>query len=370
MAEDIKINRGDVAEGILGATLTAKFVKVDPISIANNDKLTHADIDAVLDKYNRSSAAAATGISLKTKASKAGQTDNIIFKLNLTKSSLDLLSQPASKRAIVHDLYDSAIDYVEKTWTNEILGLINNGKVDNVVINSDGLGDQKGTKADIKISVNGIPYQRQISLKVKGGEQFAQITGTDFEKQKALWQDTLSLNIENLSEVYYQALSGFDKTKSFSSREDQQVTEFKNIIKQATAVTYKAAAAQMQKLNQSGNTAFFENIAKFILSGAAGKTGENIELVKLEKSTYKQLKFDQNFVKTYSEKLKKEKLLISFRPYGDPVVQVHVGAQSGTNLLFQVRVKIAAESSMTKAGKIYRPYARHIIEAGPKMFSI
>lgn len=369
MADEIKINRGDVAEGILGATLTAKFITVEPLSISENKKLTYADIDAVLDKYSRS-AANTTGISFKTKAAKAGMNDNITFKMNLTKSSLDLLGQTAAKRAIVHDLYDSAIDYVEKTWTEEILALINNGRVDNVLVNSDGLGDQKGTKADIKISVNGVPYHRQISLKVKGGEQFAQITGTDFLKQKLLWQDILSLDIEHLDDVYHKALEGYDKTKSFASREDAQVTEYKNIIKSATAVTYKEAAAQMQRLNSMGSAKFFQNIAKFILSGAAGKAGENIELVKLEKRSYKQLKFDESFIKSYSEKLKKEKLLISFRPYGDPVVQVFIGAQSGPNLLFQVRVKIAAESSMTKAGKIYRPYARHIIEAGPKMFSI
>lgn len=371
MAEEIKINRGDVAEGILGATLTAKFITVEPTSIAENKRLTYADIDAVLDKYSRAGAAATqTGISFKTKANRSGQSDNVNFKMNLTKSSLDLLGQSAAKRSIVHDLYDSAIDYVEKTWTEEVLSLVNNGRIDTVVINSDGLGDQKGTKADIKISVNGVPYHRQISLKVKGGEQFAQITGTDFSKQKVLWQDILSLDIEHLDEVYQKSLEGYDKTKSFASREDQQVTEYKNIIKSATAVTYKEAAAQMQRMNAQGSAKFFENIAKFILAGAAGKAGENIELVKLEKRTYKQLKFDESFVKSYSEKLKREKLLIGFRPYGDPVVQVYVGAQSGPNLLFQVRVKIAAESSMTKAGKVYRPYARHIIEAGPKMFSI
>jgi len=364
MAE-IKINRGDVAEGILGATLTAKFVNV-PLHKDRNEKLTHAQVDAVLDRYFKTNGP----VTYKTRDISKNVSDDIKFSMNLTQATNELL-KTTSKRIIVKDLYDSAIDYVESTWTKEVLTFVSNGKVDRIEINSDGLGDQKGTKADIKIIVNGQPYQRQISLKVKGGEQFAQITGTDFSKQKALWQDILSLDIENLDKAYTKALEGYDKSKAFSSREDKRVEEFKNIIKSATAVTYKAAAKQMQELNSRKDNKFFSNISKFILAGAAGKTPDNrIELVKLEKSTYKQLKFDDNFVKEYSAKLKKANLQISFRPYGDPVVQVHAGMATGANLLFQIRIKIAAESSMTKQGKVYRPYARHIIEAGPRMFNL
>lgn len=363
---DIKINRGDVAEGILGATLTAKFVNV-PLKKDSNQKLTHSQVDDVLDKFFKSNIGY---VNYRTKDLKKNVQDDIKFSMNLTKPTNDLL-KVRGKRIIVKDLYDSAIDYVESTWAKEVLNFVSNGKVDRIEINSDGLGDQKGTKADIKIIVNGSPYQRQISLKVKGGEQFAQITGAEFIKQKALWQDILSLNIENLDRAYHKALEGYDKTKAFSSREDKQVEEYKNIIKSATAVTYKAAAKQMQELNARKDTKFFNNISKFILAGAAGKTPDTkIELVKLEKSTYKQLKFDESFVKDYSAKLKKANLQISMRPYGDPVVQVYVGSASGANLLFQIRIKIAAESSVTKQGKIYRPYARHIIEAGPRMFNL
>ena len=362
---DIKINRGDVAEGILGATLTAKFVNV-PLSKDKNSKLTPNQVDDILDKYFKSQGT----VTYKTKDLGKNVTDNISFTMNLTQSTNELLKNRQA-RSIVSDLYASAIDYVESTWSKEVLKFVSNGKVDSIEINSDGLGDQKGTKADIKIIVNGQPYQRQISLKVKGGEQFAQITGTDFSKQKALWQDILSLDIESLDKAYNKALTGYDKTKAFSSREDRQVEEFKNIIKAATAVTYKAAAKQMQTLNARKDTKFYANIAKFILAGAAGKTPDTkIELVKLEKSTYKQLKFDDNFVKDYAARLKKANLQISMRPTGDPVVQVHAGSPSGPNLIFQIRIKIAAESSQTKQGKIYRPYARHIIEAGPKMFNL
>ena len=366
---DIKINRGDVAEGILGATLTAKFVH----TATDKNKgvpLTQAQVDAVLNKFFSAHGKNSQNNTVSYKTPDLGKnvSDNITFSMSLTQPSIEFLS--GKDRSLVKDLYDSAIAYVEDTWTNEVLKLVSNGRIDKVNIMSDGLGDQKGTKADIKIFVNGLPYNRQISLKVKGGEQFAQITGTDFKKQQALWTDILSLNIESLDKTYNKALKDYDKTKAFASREDKQVTEYKNIIKSATAITYKAATKQMQQLNSSKNTKFFTNIAKFILSGAAKEANENIELVKLEKSTYKQIKFDAKFVDEYSKKLKKTNLLISFRPYGDPVVQIHVGTQSGANLLFQVRVKIAAESSQTKQGKIYRPYARHIIEAGPRMFNL
>lgn len=361
---DIKINRGDVAEGILGATLTAKFVNV-PLKKDSNQKLTHSQVDDVLDKFFKSNIGY---VNYRTKDLKKNVQDDIKFSMNLTKPTIELL-KVRSKRTIVRDLYDSAIDYVESTWTQEVLNFVSNGKVDRIEINSDGLGDQKGTKADIKIIVNGQPYNRQISLKVKGGNQFAQVTGTDFTKQRALWEELLGLDVAKLEKTYTKALEKYDKTKAFDSSEDKQIAVYRDIIKTATAITYKEAARQMQQLNLNKDTKFYNGISKFILSGAAG-TNTSIELVKLEKNTYKQLKFGDNFIKDFTAKLKKANLQISYRPYGDPLVQVHAGTASSANLIFQIRIRVSAESRTTKQGKLYSPYARHLIEAGPRMFNL
>lgn len=372
MAEGtLKFNRGDVAEGILGAALVAKF-KNRPEKISDkNVKLTKNMIDDVLDDFFKT--ANAVNYKVKDIVSQKSKLiyDEIIFKMSLPIPAYELLKQ-TNKRGVVDDLYSSAIDYVETTWKDEILKFASNGKIDKIVVDSDGVGDQKGTKADIKMTVDDKPYYRQISLKVKGGDQFAQISGHDFSKQIELWEKNLNLNVKKLEKEYLKALEKYDSTLVFSSREDVKVEEFKNMLKGAVSITYKEASNQISSLIKSKNSIFFDNLSKMILEGAT-RGNIDIELVKLEKRTFKQLSFSRNFMKEYSKKLKEAGLIVVYKKTGDPAVQIFVGAPTGSskeNLLLQIRPKVAAESSKLKTGKVYRPYIRNIIEAGPLMFSL
>ena len=195
-----KFNRGDVAEGILGAALTAKFVN-RPKSIKEKNKpITKKMIDDILDKFFKKNKM----ITFKAKdiAAKAvsGIVDNVNFSISLPEAAADLLSIKKN-RDVVIDLYDSAIKYVEETWADDVMEFALNGQMDTITILSDGVGDQKGTKADIKITINGKPYEKQISLKVSGGEQFAQVSGDEFEKQQKIWEDILMLDI-NLTKFF------------------------------------------------------------------------------------------------------------------------------------------------------------------------
>ena len=370
MAEEIlKFNRGDVAEGIIGAALVAKFKNRPKKIDDDNVKLTKKMIDEVLDDFFKKT----NVINYKVKDVLSQKSklvyDEIIFKMSLPAPAYELLKQ-TNKRGVVDDLYVSAIDYVETTWKDEILQFAFNGKIDKIIIDSDGVGDQKGTKADIKMTVDDKPYYRQISLKVKGGDQFAQISGHDFSKQIELWEKNLNLDVKKLEKKYLKSLVNYDKTLVFSSREDVKVEEFKNMLKEAVSVTYEEASKQITYLIQSKNSSFFDNLSKLILEGAT-KGDINIELVKLEKKTFKQLTFDQNFIKEYSKKLKNANLKVVYKKTGDPAVQIFVGPPSGKkNLLLQIRPKVAAESSQLKSGKVYRPYLRNIIESGPLMFSL
>jgi hypothetical protein len=369
MAKDgVKYNRGDVAEGILGAALTAKFINRPESFKKNNVPLTKKMIDDVLNKFFKS----AKIITYKPKdiLMKKGKfaVDQINFSINLPQSAFNLLSNPKD-RLVVDDLYDSAIDYIETTWKEEVLSFALNGVVDKVDINSDGVGDQKGTKADIKIKINDKLYSRQISLKVKGGDQFAQVTGHDFSKQKVLWEDILNLDISQLEDSYNDALKDYDSSEVFSSREDVKVEAFKKMLKAATAIAYKDATKQIQNQIATKNKTFFVNLTRLIIEGAT-KGDLSIELVKLEKKTHKQLSFGKDFEKMFSDKLKNSNLKAVYRPTGDPVVQIYAGNPVKANLILQIRPKIAAESRTLKSGKVYSPYIRNLIESGPMLFKL
>ena len=363
-----KFNRGDVAEGILGATLTAKFINRPKTLKDENVVVTKAMVDKVLDDFYKKSKL--VSFHVNDIASKKGKAaiDNVNFSINLPEAAAELL-RVKKNRSIVDDLYDSAIAYVEKTWTDDVMTFALNGQIDKIDIISDGVGDQKGTKADIKITINGKPYGRQISLKVAGGEQFAQVSGDDFSKQQKLWEDVLKLDISELEKQYNKTLSKYDKTKVFSSRDDVKLNAFKDMIKSGAAVVYKEAASQIQAKIGAKDAKFFTNFANLVFMGAT-KGDKSIELVKLEQRKFKQLQFNKDFVKLYSEQLKKSKLVAKFSTTGDPIVKIYAGTETKDNLILQIRTKVEAASKNTKAGKVYTPYMRNYVEAGPLMFKL
>jgi hypothetical protein len=141
------------------------------------------------------------------------------------------------------------------------------------------------------------------------------------------------------------------------------------MVKSAAAIVYKEAAKQMQAKINSEDNAFFLNLTKLVFEGAT-KGDASIELVKLEGSKFKQLQFNKDFTKVYTEQLKKSNLKAKFRETGDPLVQLYAGSETKSNLLLQIRVKVEAASSNSKGGKVYRPYMRNYVEAGPLMFAL
>jgi len=369
MAEEIhKFNRGDVAEGILGAALVAKFAN-RPKSLKDaNAPITVEMIDHVLDEFFKYGKMIEFKVKDIVAIKSTYATDVIEFKINLPAPAALLLSKKQN-RSVVKDLYESAILYIEKTWTDDVMKFALNGQIDKVTILSDGVGAQNETKADIKVTINGQKYERQISLKVAGGEQFAQVSGDEFEKQQKVWEEILKLNISELKEAYLAEVKNYDKKEVFSSRENARLTEFKDMIKSAAAVVYKEAAKQMQAKINTNDNAFLSNITKLVFMGAT-KGDASIELVKLEGGKFKQLQFNKDFMKVYTEQLKKSNLKAKFRETGDPLVQIYAGSETKSNLLLQIRAKVEARSLKRPGGKVYGPYMRNLVEAGPLMFAL
>lgn len=368
--KDIKFNRGDVAEGILGAALAAKFINRPKKFGQNYPKLTKKDIDDLLDDFFRPPGnISVTTVKdvLVTKTQKKIR-DNITLEISLPAAATAVLKKK-SNRSVVSDLYESAIDYVEDTWIKDVETFAYNASPDKILIASDGVGDQKGTKADIKITINGKPYKKQISLKVSGGEQFFQVSGHDFSKQMKIWNDLLGLDINEFEKQYMKAISNYDSTAQFSSRDEKKLIAMKDMVKSAAEVVYREAAKQMARKISSKDTKFFKNLANMVFTGAT-RGDKSIELVKLDKE-YKRMRFDRGFVKRYTEVLKKSDLKVSYREDGDPLIQVHTGTGVGKqNLILQIRVKVEAAPKGTNQGKRYSPYMRNIVEAGPMMFAL
>ena len=132
---------------------------------------------------------------------------------------------------------------------------------------------------------------------------------------------------------------------------------------------FKDASSQIQKKINSKDNAFFTNFSKLVFEGAT-RGDKSIELVKLEGRAFKQLQFNKDFVKNYSEQLKKSNLKAVYSTTGDPIVKIYAGTPTKDNLILQIRTKVEAASRVTKAGKVYSPYMRNYVEAGPLMFKL
>jgi len=295
--------------------------------------------------------------------------DKVIFSIALPVQAITLLKNKKARKEMVDDLYDSAISYVEKEWESDVEDFYMNGTPDTIEVRSDGTGDQKGTKADIKMDINGKKYHRQISLKVSGGEQFAQVSGDEFSKQLAIWNDILGLDIRKMEKKYDTALKGYDKSKFFASREDKKLTAFKEMLKAGTRAVYTEASKQIKTAIGAKNNAFYNNFVKLVIEGVT-KGELEVELVKLESSKYKRLSFDKKSQAAYVRRMKKLNLKVVVPTGIDPQVRIYDGSESKNNLILQIRVKIEAPSKKTSAGKVYKPYMRNYVEAGPRLFTI
>lgn len=365
-----KYNKGNIAEAIVGAALFAKFINRPKDKKSNYPALTLSMIEEVLADYYGSYS---VGKVLKKTVTDPGTKvkDNMTLQINIPQADTDVLKSKKTRQMdVLRKLYLSAIQYVNEAWESEAIQFALNGKIDSVDVHSDGTGAQTQTKADIKITHNGQQYSRQISLKVSGGDQFAQVSGEEFIKQITIWKKTLGIDIVGLEKKYNKLLEDYEKDIVFNSRESPRLNALKKILKEAGRFVYGQAAKELKRMIDSKNVGFYTTLTKLIANSATlGEPG--IELVKLDKATYKRIAFTPTFIKDYTNLLKSKKILVEFnQEKGDPKVEIYVDSVKTSNKLLQIRVKVEGQSSESGGKKTYKPYMRNLIEAGPMMYDL
>ena len=132
-----------------------------------------------------------------------------------------------SKWAGLDDLFQSAVKYANGdtviAWSKL---LYNNNQKNNIDVISDGLGNQSGTKVDVKVLVDGVVTNIKVSLKAGDVKQFGQVAGSEFEKQLFLWKTLLEIDVSTKETLY---------TKHLQNKE----------VNEALYVTYSFVAEQI-----------------------------------------------------------------------------------------------------------------------------
>lgn len=361
MAKKIDANRGDVAEVVVGAAVTAKFYS------APTGKVSRRDVEGILRKV------ISTGNMKITRPDMSSGTteisDDIRFKVGVPAKAWAFISKSKNWRD-VDDLFDSAIKYVNSDVRlgKQTSLMYRNSKHNDIFINSDGTGDQKGTKADIKLEIDGKPTVNQISLKVKGGEQFAQVAGVTFEKQTTIW-GKLGIDVKSAKKNYDKYFEKVDFETRFKDRDAINQTDIGLNLRLAASEAYKIGANKLKQGLKNADARMIHSLTMFVKQGAI-KDDPNIELVKLVGGSFKRAKFGKQFennMKAIAPTLK-----VEYTRKTDPIVKVFdpKKGSGAKGLLIQIRGKYTAESSGSGDRKIYKPYFRNIVEAGDLFFEI
>lgn len=248
-------NKGDVSEGLLAAGLAAKFSAPD-------STVTTKDIHAVLDRLKK------TGTSELTL--KSTSKDRISLKININRSAMEELLD-VSKQNLLKAETRSVIAYVNsKHVTQYTQHLSKNNSSDVVEIISDGVSDQKGTKVDLTVKINGKVTDINLSLKSGSTKQMGQVAGATPEKQEEFWK-----------------LFGVDVMKGMNKGEFLTTTPEKwlhTVYKKAADLINKHLGTDQKEFD------FIETLSKGI-KHAAVLGDDTVSLVHLSGGSFKVLRF-------------------------------------------------------------------------------
>ena len=333
--EEAKVaNKGEIAEGILGAAMFSKFTKRQ--SNEEIGQVTPQDITSILDRLKQTSE---DMYQLSVRDADNEFADTVTFLLRLKTGPYRDLMDPAKRQLLINE-YSSAAAYVNSSMAERYSKYFYlNGKADDIAILADGAASETEKKADVWVAVrdnNGNMRQLRLntSLKIGGVKQFGQVGGSTVESMQKLWSyfdidvsDYIDLYNKKLNKDQFEALAFMYKkiaaTLAAQLAGDDSESEVRFVDKLAHAVTYFATLGD-----------------------------PSVELVDFDKGGFKILRF-----KNLEHKLKTVDLTASYiATKATPEIVIHERGNPKNAL-----ISIRAKRETKKSGEIY---VRNLIEKG------
>jgi hypothetical protein len=247
-------NRGDIAEGLLGAALTAKLVK------RGGDRIGKIDITDIKNVLKQAVTRGDNTMVVRVNDKNSEIADNVNFYLRLPTNSMAFIKTPANWDR-VQDLFSSALEYCNGVDAERYSNYFyRNGKVDDVRITSDGVGGSKERKTDVQAVVyetdpiTGKKTKRDlknvdISLKADS-DTIGQMTSGGLQAKPEVW-------LANANEMFNQ----LGVSVIMPSKGKNDIISFWNDV-------YKQAFNQLKTIlagsNANKETAIIEQIADFL----------------------------------------------------------------------------------------------------------
>ena len=201
-------NKGEIAEGILGAAMFAKFVA------RNGGGIGTVSVDDVWRTiYNlKQSGEDQYSTTVKDKNNKIA--DQVTFVLRLKSAPYAALTDP-KQQPNYNELAQSAVAYVNSSHAERYSKYFyTNGKADTIRVISDGVSGETERKTDIELEIfdhkTGKMKRGKLSISLKAGpvKQFGQVGGIEFDSMLKLW-GYFGINVSNLK-TYYEDMASTD----------------------------------------------------------------------------------------------------------------------------------------------------------------
>ena len=271
---NIKYNLGDMAEGVVGAAITARFMY-------KNRRITDQHVFSVIrslpaPRNYPGKKGKFTEKDFKSANENPKVMDDVKFYLSLAEVNMTALLDP-SNRSIIEPYVKSAVRFANSTTVTKWSKLLyENNRYDKILVKSDGLGGQTTTKVDVYVEVNDKPVDIKVSLKAGDVKQFGQVSGIEFEKQIKLWDTTFGFGNE---------------IKSVEKQYDDLVSQ--NQAGQAVALVYNKVLElfnqKMRTKNDDDLRRTFAESIKFF----ATLNEDNVVLLQVSNDAAKLYSFDQ-----------------------------------------------------------------------------
>ena len=198
--KEVDYNLGDIGEIAIGLAVYARFIK-------HGADITIQDVIKVIKGlnmgYNQKGTSGIADINSNIKWPK-GKIDQISFNSSLPRRTMDYITKNIKETGKIEEktiiaTFSGAVMYANKNSkiTEGILTISKNLNSNVIRIVCDGVSNQKGTKADVIMDIDGVPIN-VVSAKV-GRSQLGQATGHEFDKQKLFFNTVFGIDVSDFA---------------------------------------------------------------------------------------------------------------------------------------------------------------------------
>jgi hypothetical protein len=328
-------NKGDTAEGLLGAALFAKLLD------RQNGKIGQITTDDVWNVFDNLNPVSESDYMVKSE-DLGGATDTIWFRLRVKNTVRTALETPELRNSITNWML-SPVNYVNSPeGTDYAEEFYKNGTPDEIGVVSDGLSAQKDKKTDVVTAVrdpetNTIKREvMPISLKA-GADQFAQHSGSKWAAMETMFSK-LGIELPDMSEWA-------DEYEGYQSKNQQ--------IEAASQVYKKAVDLLNSKFDSPESEAeFVQTVAKALRFWATSDDDQVYVVSFGSRGKYDVLQFSQD---SLVPAMKKLQLRAKFIPGDNPKIEIY--DKKSDRMLFSIRTYLQSQEKGM--------YQRNVIEKGP-----